>query len=74
MAAGATLCDLCIAEDFRPRPLKAADHLEEWDGVSYPSLRLNRPTDIPRERYEALLQVVLGPVLRGEEPTTGEAA
>jgi hypothetical protein len=75
MATGATLCDLCLAEDFRPRPLKPADHLEEWDGVRYPSLRRNRPTDVPNERYEAFLSFVLAPVLQAEAASTaGEAA
>jgi hypothetical protein len=74
MAIVANLCDRCIAEDFRPRQPKPADHAEEWDGVSYPSLRRNRSTDIPRECYEAFLRVVLGPA-RGAQPTTsGEAA
>jgi hypothetical protein len=74
MPAGATLCDLCVAEDFRPGELRAADHLEEWDGIRYPSLRRNRPTDVPRERYETFLRVVLGPVLQAQQPTRGEAA
>jgi hypothetical protein len=74
MAIGAGLCDLCRSEDFRPRRLKAADHTEEWDGIRYPSLRRNQPTGIPRERYEEFLRIVLGPVLRAEHFTAGEAA
>jgi hypothetical protein len=81
MAVGATLCDLCREEGFRPTKLMPADHADEWDGVSYTSLRRNRPADVPFLRYEALLLAVLGPdderiVLgppRGEQPT-GEAA
>ena len=74
MVVGARLCDLCRAEGLRPRGLKAASYLEVWDGQSYPSLRLHRPTDAPRERYEAFLRVVLGPVVRGEAAGPGEAA
>jgi hypothetical protein len=73
MAAGATLCDLCRAEDFRPRPLKAADYAEEWDGIRYPALRRNRPTDVPHEKYAAFLAFVLGPIVRAEAGA-GEAA
>jgi len=83
MAVGATLCDLCLAEGFRPRKLKPADHLEEWDGVSYPSLRLNRPTDVPTDRYDVLLlaifdpqpeRIVLGPARNAQPATSGQAA
>jgi hypothetical protein len=74
MAVSATLCDTCLGEDFRPRQLTAADHAEAWDGIRYPSLRRNRPTDIPRERYETFLRVVLGPVVQTQQPTSGEAA
>ncbi len=73
MPVGARLCDLCLAEDFRPRRLKAADHLEEWDGRRYPSLRLNRPIDGAPERYDRLLRAILGPAT-GPNATTGEAA
>ncbi len=66
MAVGATLCDPCRSEHFRPSKLKAADHLEEWDGRRYPSLRLNRPADAPPERYDALLRAILG-VAPGQE-------
>jgi hypothetical protein len=83
MAVGATLCDSCVAEGLQPKYRKATGHLEAWDGVSYPSLRLNRPTDIPTERYHALLQMIVGPLperivlgpARGAQPATaGEAA
>ena len=74
MAAGASLCTLCVAEDFRPRPQRAADHAGEWDGVSYPSLRRNRPTGVPRERYEAFLAFVLGPARGAQPASAGEAA
>src|SRR5205807_4537606 len=82
MAADATLCDLCRSEGLRPKYRKATGHLEEWDGVSYPSLRLNRPS-IPQERYEALLQaivgplperIVLGPARNAQPAPAGEAA
>ena len=76
MATGATLCDLCREEDFQPRPLKPADHAEEWDGVSYPSLRLKRPKDVARERYQDLLRAILGPLpaRNAQRPTPSEAA
>src|SRR5690242_4261698 len=61
MVIGATLCDSCVAEGLRPRYRKATGHLETWDGVSYPSLRLNRPS-IPLERYHDLLQMIVGPL------------
>jgi len=73
MAAGAIRCDLCRSEDFRPGRLKAADHTEEWDGVRYPALRLNRPTDGPPDRYDRLLRAILGP-LPDRPATTTEAA
>jgi hypothetical protein len=44
----------------------------EWDGVSYPSLRLHRPSDIPLDRYDRLLRAILGPL--PERSTAGEAA
>ncbi len=69
MPVGARLCDLCRSEDFRPRKLKASDHLDEWDGRRYPFLRRNRPTGVPHDHYEAFLRMVLGPV-----PRAGEAA
>jgi hypothetical protein len=76
MAVGATRCDLCLAEDFRPRPLRPTDHLVEWDGVSYPSLRRNRPVDVPHEQYIGLLQTILDPAFDAvaEPATAGEAA
>jgi len=76
MAVGATLCELCRSEGFRPGRLKAADHAEEWDGVRYPSLRLQRPTDGPTDRYDALLRAILGPLpdRPAKHSTVGEAA
>jgi len=62
MAVGATLCDSCVAEGLQPKYRKATGHLETWDGVSYPSRRLNRPTDVPADRYRALLQAIVGPL------------
>ena len=62
MPLGASLCDLCRSEGFDPRPLSAADHDVEWDGQRYPSLRLNRPMEVPARRYDELLRAVLGPV------------
>ena len=83
MAVGATLCAACIEEGLQPKGLKAASYLEAWDGRSYPSFRLNRPTDIPTDRYHDLLQmivgplperIVLGPARCAQPATAGEAA
>ena len=71
MAMGADRCDLCRSEEFEPRPLRVADHEIEWDGQRYPSLRLNRPADVPAARYDDLLRAILGPVTK---PTTAEEA
>jgi hypothetical protein len=44
--------------------------------VTFPSLRLNRPTDVPFDRYDALLRAILGPLPARDTatPATGEAA
>ncbi len=76
MAVGATLCDLCRSEGLqRNLSVRPASRVE-WDGLSYPSLRLNRPTDVPPERYDGLLRAILGPLPdRNAEPASaGEAA
>jgi hypothetical protein len=72
MAAGATLCVTCRAEGLQPDPSAIPASRTEWDGVSYPSFRLHRPTEIPPDRYDALLRVILGPA--PEHSTAGEAA
>jgi hypothetical protein len=61
MALGAALCDQCLAEGFQPKPLTLADFAIEWDGRRYPSLRLNRPTDVPSARYDDLLLAIFAP-------------
>jgi hypothetical protein len=76
MAVGATLCDLCRAEGLqRDLSVQPAGRFE-WDGVSFPSLRLNRPADVPHQRYIGLLQTIFDPAFEQETmPTTaGEAA
>jgi hypothetical protein len=76
MAAGATLCDLCrsegLARDLSVIPVSRV----EWDGLSYPSLRLHRPVDAPPARYDGLLRAILVPLPERNvrRATTGEAA
>src|SRR5262249_26172587 len=76
MPIGAKVCDDCRSEGFQPSPSKPTDQAEEWDGVSYPALRLNRPTDVPHEAYEALLRAILCPLPAGHpwRSTAEEAA
>jgi hypothetical protein len=72
MAVGATLCDICRAEGLH-RDLSAIPASRtEWDGMSYPSLRLHRPTDVQLDRYDRLLRAIFRPV--PETTTAGEAA
>jgi hypothetical protein len=76
MAAGATLCDLCRAEGLHRDLSVMPASRTEWDGVTFPSLRIHRPTDIPLDRYDALLGAILGPLPERNvlHFTTGEAA
>ena len=76
MAAGAMLCDLCRSEGLH-RDLSAVPASRtEWDGRTYPSLRLRRPADGPPDRYDAMLRAILGPlpVQNAKHSTVGEAA
>jgi len=62
MAVGATLCDLCRSEGLHRDLSVIPASRTEWDGRTYPSLRLHRPTDAPPDRYDALLRAILGPL------------
>ncbi len=76
MAVGATLCDPCRSEGLqRNLSVRPASRVE-WDGLSYPSLRLNRPTDVQPARYDRLLRAILGPLPERNvlHSTAGEAA
>jgi len=76
MAAGATLCDLCRSEGLQRDLSVVPASWVEWDGQTYPSLRLHRPADSPSDRYDALLRAILGPlpVRNATRATTEEAA
>src|SRR5215467_12267692 len=75
MAAGATVCDLCRSEGLHRDLSTVPASRTEWDGRTYPSLRLHRPTDGPSDRYDALLRAILGPLPERNAPlSAGEAA
>ena len=76
IAVCAQLCDLCRSEGLqRNLSVRPASRVE-WDGLSYPSLRLNRPTGVSPARYDDLLRSILGPVpnRKAEHSTSAEAA
>ncbi len=76
MAVGTGLCDLCRSEGLqRNLSVRPASRVE-WDGLSHPSLRLGRPTDVPPARYDGLLRAILGPLPERnvQHSTAGEAA
>ena len=74
MVVGTTLCDTCRSEGLQIDLSVTPASRTEWDGVSYPSIRLNRPADVPLDRYDALLHAIFVPVPVPQPATTGDAA